>query len=195
MSGRIPPPVATATHFRWINLIVTVTRLSSVPLFVVLGAFALGAHPASGSAQAPGSADLARQVEVRRTTYGVPHIRARNLVAANYALAYVQLEDYGARVATGLLRARGEMGRWFGRDSMESDFGTQREYALAVENYARLEQPTRDAYEGFAAGVNRYVELHPQEFPSGFTPRFTGYDVAARDVTTPSPAGAARFLA
>jgi acyl-homoserine lactone acylase PvdQ len=95
----------------------------------------------------------------------------------------------------GLLRARGEMGRWFGRDSMDGDFGAQREYALAVENYARLEQPTRDVYEGFAAGVNRYIELHPQEFPAGFTPSFTGYDVAARDVTSASQASARRFLA
>jgi len=138
---------------------------------------------------------LARQVEVRRTAHGVPHIRAENLKAAYYALGYVQLEDYGSRVATGLLRARGEMGKWFGRDSMETDFSAQREYALAVENYARLEQATRDAYEGFAAGVNRYIELHPREFPGGFKPSFTGYDVAARDVTTASLATTRRFLA
>ena len=41
----------------------------------------------------------------------------------------------------GLLRARGEMGRWFGRDSMDGDFGAQREYALAVESYPRSSRP------------------------------------------------------
>ena len=142
----------------------------------------------------PAAPAIARQVEVRRTAHGVPHIRAENLKAAYYALGYVQLEDYGARVAMGLLRARGEMGKWFGRDSIESDFTAQREYALAVENYPRLEQATRDAYEGFAAGVNRYVELHPQEFPAGFRPSFTGYDIAARDITSASLAAARRFL-
>lgn len=171
----------------------TVTRIQIItPLYVAL---ALGVTTVV-AAQAPSPApDLARQVEVVRTTHGVPHIRAQNLEAAYYALGYVQLEDYGARVAMGLLRARGEMGKWFGRDSMESDFAAQREYALAVENYARLEQPTRDAYEGFAAGVNRYIELHPQEFPAGFRPTFTGYDVAARDITSASFAAANRFLA
>ena len=170
----------------------TVMRLSTSTL---LGLLVLSAsHPTVG-AQAPAAADLAGQVEVRRTTYGVPHIRAQNLMAANYALGYVQLEDYGARVAMGLLRARGEMGRWFGRDSMEGDFGAQREYALAVQNYPRLEQATRDVYEGFAAGVNRYIELHPNEFPAGFKPNFTGYDVAARDITSASLASARRFLA
>ncbi|HEX5832014.1 MAG TPA: penicillin acylase family protein [Gemmatimonadaceae bacterium] len=146
-------------------------------------------------AQAPEPPALARQVEVRRTAYGVPHIRAENLAAAAYALAYVQLEDHGARVAIGLLRARGEMGRWFGRDSMESDFLTRRVHALAVEHYAELDADTRAVYEGFAEGVNRYVALHPEEFPAGFAPRFTGYDVAARDVSAASPGQARRFLA
>jgi hypothetical protein len=49
-------------------------------------------------------------VEVARTTYGVPHIRGENLAALGFGEAYVQSEDYGARVALSLLRARGEMG-------------------------------------------------------------------------------------
>lgn len=138
--------------------------------------------------------DLSAQVEVVRTTHGVPHIRAANLRAAAYALAWVQLEDYGRGVAVGLVRARGQMGRWFGLDSMETDFAAQRAYRIAVENYGRLDADTRAVYEGFAAGVNRYIALNPREFPDGFVPRFTGYDVAARDVQATSPAQARRFL-
>ena len=138
---------------------------------------------------------LAQQVEVRRTAFGVPHIQAANLKAAAYALAYVQLEDHGAGVAHGLLRARGEMGRWFGRDSMGGDFQAQRAYAIAVARYPQLDAETRDVYEGFAAGVNQYVTRHPQEFPAGFAPRFTAYDVAARDVNIATPDDARRFLA
>jgi len=139
--------------------------------------------------------DLATRVEIRRTQFGVPHIMADDLRAAGFALAYVQMEDYGARVALGLLRGRGEMGLWFGRDSMESDFRAQRSYAIAVEKYAQLDQGTRDMYEGFAAGVNRYLARYPDEFPAGFNPRFTAYDVAARDVRVASPAAANRLLA
>ncbi|MGI8618739.1 MAG: penicillin acylase family protein [Gemmatimonadaceae bacterium] len=139
--------------------------------------------------------NLSAQVEVIRTTHGIPHIRATSLRAAAYALAYVQLEDYGAGVAVGLLRARGEMGRWFGLDSVETDFAAQRSYRIAVQSYGRLEADTRAVYEGFAAGVNRYIALHPQEFPASFIPRYTGYDVAARDVEVASQAEARRFLA
>ncbi|HEU5175760.1 MAG TPA: penicillin acylase family protein [Gemmatimonadaceae bacterium] len=160
---------------------------------LVLGAALLA--PAAAAQHPDASATLSRQVEIRRTAYGVPHIRAQSIRAAYYALGYVQLEDHGARVAVGLLRARGEMGRFFGPDSMESDFVAQRGYRIAVERYPLLDQATRDAYEGFAAGVNRYIAVHPAEFPEGFAPAFTGYDVAARDVNVASPSDARRFMA
>ena len=144
----------------------------------------------------PGNLDanLSAQVEIIRTAHGVPHIRAENLRAAAYGLAWVQLEDHGPRVAIGLLRGRGEMGRWFGRDSMESDFVARITHARAVQSYLRIDEDTRQVYEGFAAGANRYIELNPAAFPTGFRPRFTGYDVAARDVGGAGAGAARRFL-
>ncbi len=53
----------------------------------------------------------ARQVEVIRTSFGVPHIYADNFRALGYALGYLQLEDYGDRVPLVLLGARGELAR------------------------------------------------------------------------------------
>ena len=141
------------------------------------------------------AATLMRQVEVRRTAHGVPHIKAENLVAAGYAEAYVQSEDYGARVAMSLLKERGELARWFGRDSINSDFASHYAYERAIVTYPLLEQATRDVYDGFAVGVNRYIELHPNEFPPGFAPHFTGYDVLAKDIEMPSPNQASKFLA
>ena len=108
--------------------------IRSTGLRWALAVAGLTATPPIGAiAQRPGAPDLATQVEIRRTEYGVPHIKGENLAAAAFGLAYVQLEDYGPSVAMGLLRARGEMGRWFGRDSMESDFYARVEYARAVD--------------------------------------------------------------
>lgn len=139
--------------------------------------------------------DLSSRVEILRTAYGVPHIRAADLKAFGYGLAWVQLEDYGPMVAVGILRSRGGMARVFGRDSIENDFLALPRRALAQASYYRLDQPTRDVYEGFAAGVNRYVALHRDEFAAGFPGDFSGYDVAARDVGAPSAAVARRFVA
>jgi acyl-homoserine-lactone acylase len=142
-----------------------------------------------------GSPELWREVEIIRTTHGVPHIRAENLRAAGYALAWLQLEDYGPRTARNVLRARGEMGRLFGRDSMNSDFNARRARRRAIATYHRLDQETRDVYEGFAFGINRYVELHREEFPAGMPTDFTGYDVATLDVDLAPTTAPRAFLA
>ena len=139
--------------------------------------------------------ELWREVEIIRTAHGVPHIRAQNLRAAGYALAWVQLEDYGPRTALSVLRARGAMGRVFGRDSMNSDFAAKRTRDRAIATFHLLDQDTRDVYDGFAAGVNRYVELHPEEFPASMLRDFTGHDIAALDVGRASATPPRAFVA
>jgi acyl-homoserine-lactone acylase len=159
---------------------------------VTAGAFAFGALLL---AAAPRRDELWRQVEIIRTAHGVPHIRAENLRAAGYALAWLQLEDYGPRTALNVLRARGEMSKLFGHDSIQSDFTYRRARARAVQTYPQLEQATRDIYDGFAAGLDRYVELHPEEFPAHFPADFSGYDVATLDIGEPAWAAARNFVA
>jgi acyl-homoserine-lactone acylase len=142
-----------------------------------------------------GAPELWRDVEIIRTAHGVPHIRAANLRAAGYALAWVQLEDYGPRTALSVLGAHGGMGLVFGHDSINSDFAAKRERDRAIATYHLLDQATRDIYDGFAIGVNRYVELHPEEFPAAMLRNFSGYDVAALDVGRASNTPPRAFLA
>ena len=145
----------------------------------------LFAGPAPLSAQAR---DLSREVEIRRTHYGVPHILAENLRAFGYGMGWVQLEDYGHTVTHMLLRNRGRLGLIFGADSIDSDFSQRKLWLRAVEVYPQLSKEARDSYEGFAAGVNRYIELHRDEFPDWVEPDFTGPDVLTTDLEWPNPA-------
>src|ERR1051325_2146307 len=79
----------------------------------------------SKSDQAP-AVELWRQVEIIRTAHGVPHIRAENLRAAGYALAWLPSEDYGTRTAMNVLEARGQLAQVTGsRDNIESDLLAQ----------------------------------------------------------------------
>lgn len=121
---------------------------------------------------------LPQRVEIRRTQYGVPHILADDLAAAFFGLGYCHSEDYGDRVAMQFIRGRGEMGRYFGQDSVESDFWARQSYARTLETYHLLGQDARDALEGYAAGINYYIQLHPDEFPDWMEPNFTGHDAA-----------------
>ncbi len=145
----------------------------------------------------PGAAtDLWRQVEIIRTAHGVPHIRAENMRAAGYALAWLEAEDYGPRTGTRLLATRGQAARTAGRASLDADFDEIRSRNRAIETYHLLDQETRDVYDGFAAGINRYVELHRSEYPAGMPTDFSGYDVASLHIgDTPPTARIRRFLA
>lgn len=102
-----------------------------------LAAFALAAYAPATAAQA----SLADQVEIRRTAYGVPHLRAENFRAAGFGLGWVQLEDHGMRIVQGLVRARGELALRYGADSLDSDFGFRPVHRRAVATY--LSRPVR----------------------------------------------------
>ena len=137
--------------------------------------------------------DLAKEVTIRRTSYGVPHIRAGNLKGVAFGLAWCELEDYGERVIKPLIAARGELARVDGSDALEADFFNQLGYQRAVETYTRLDQDTRDMLEGFAMGVNYYLEKYPEKFEILGKWRFTGYDVAATTTFVSSPLSGQRF--
>lgn len=153
----------------------------------VVAAFAaavlVASVPAPAAAQARTAAraraSYPSRVEIRRTAYGVPHVRARDIAALGYGMAWAQLEDFGFRVAANLIRGRGELGRYFGHDSIETDFHFRQTHRFAVDGFPRLHQDTRDLYAGWAAGVNRYIVTHADAFPAWMPHDFTPRDVAA----------------
>ena len=139
-------------------------------------------------------ADLSRQVEIIRTAHGVPHIRAKNLRAAGFALAWVQCEDYGPRTPQSILQSSGRWASVEGAERSESDFFILRHRARTLVKYNSLSRDVRDVYEGFAAGVNRYVYLHRAEFPPDMPTDFTAQDVAATDIVPMNQRKVRNFL-
>ena len=134
--------------------------------------------------------DLAQQVTIRRTAYGVPHILAENERAAGFGMGFAQAEDHGLNIMRSVLRARGEQAKWFGtKKDIEEDFRNRqfRVYARAVETYHLLDADWREMIEGFAQGFNYWVELNRSELPEWFGP-INGHDVAAHGL-----AGVMRF--
>ena len=167
-------------------------RLHLVALALATSAWLVWTPAAHG--QDESGAALARQVEVIRTAYGVPHIYADNFRALGYALGFLQVEDYGERVPLGLLRARGQLAAHQGRGALDSDFANRPSFTRAVAIYQELHEDTRAVSEGFAAGVNRYMAQHPEEFPDWTASAFTGHDVAALYVYRASASQARRWI-
>lgn len=138
--------------------------------------------------------DLLKRVEIVRTAYGVPHIRAKDLRAAGYALAWLQCEDYGASTPMSILRGSGRWAAVAGYERIESDFAMKRERAKTEKKYASLSRDVRDIYEGFAAGVNRYIAMNPSQFPAGMPTDFSGFDVASTETQGPDARGIRNFI-
>ena len=148
--------------------------------------------------QAPATdtaAALVQRVEIHRTEYGVPHILADDLKAMGFGLGYVQSEAYSASIAVAMMASRGVLARHLGAEELDADFAARETHARAVETFHRLDPRARQVYHGFAEGVNHYIRLHPDEYPSWVEPDFTGVDALARDVQGWSRGDAARFVA
>lgn len=169
-------------------------RLFEVPpRSVVALAISFAAVVAGGIAASRPAPDDGMPV-IRRTEYGVPHIVASGFHGAGLGLGYAQAEDYGTRVIVSLVRAKGWMGRTFGRDSMASDFDARRLHLRVEDTYHLLDADTRAMYDGFAEGVNLYIRSNPTRVPSWAKPVFHGHDVAATDIGSAGTAAAQRMV-
>ena len=56
-------------------------------------------------------------VEVARTTYGVPHVRAKDFRSLGYGLAYAYAQDNVCMFADTVLTVRGERSQFFGGEA------------------------------------------------------------------------------
>jgi acyl-homoserine-lactone acylase len=99
------------------------------------------------------------QADIRRSTHGIPHIRARDWAGLGYGYGYVYAEDNACLLAERLLTVRGERSRYFGPGggNFASDV-----YHRAVLDELGLEQliaaqprRVRALVQGVAAGFAR----------------------------------------
>ena len=125
---------------------------------------------------------LAQTVEIRRTSYGVPHILAEDLSGAGYGLAWVMMEDYREEVARAILRFNGRWGLAVGSDSIGGDFAGRMAHDYATWSYHLLPDDVRAILDGFARGMNDFARVYRDELPEWVPEDFTAHDIAARDI-------------
>lgn len=113
------------------------------------------------------------EATVRRTTGGVPHIKANDLQSAAFALGYLQAQDNLCLLADGFLRARGERAKYLGpgpnNAHVISDFSlkAQRIRSGALADLSAMDNPSRAMIYGFTQGYNKYVrETSPANYPA-----------------------------
>jgi len=126
--------------------------------------------PPSTPANPP--ADGTYKAEIRRTSMGVPHIKADNWPGVGYGYGYAQAEDDLCTMADSFLTYRGERSQYFGADAklvasstiglpknIDSDFFHR--HVISADVLQKMIDAQSDNLKklvvGFAAGYNRYV--------------------------------------
>ncbi|MCB5909713.1 penicillin acylase family protein [Streptomyces pinistramenti] len=122
-----------------------------------------GAAPSPVAGRQLAVAEVGYRAEIRRTTYGIPHIRAASLGSVAFGQGWAYAQDRLCDLADQVVKVRGERARWLGPGPedqyLASDFGYR---ALRLVDQARQALPTlssraRSMLEGYAAGYNRYL--------------------------------------
>jgi penicillin amidase/acyl-homoserine-lactone acylase len=160
---------------------VVVTAAALAVLVAVLGVTTLvlwWREPSlpEGLVPEPGQLD----VRILRDTWGVPHVFGRTDADVAHGLAWAHAEDDFPTIQGALLAARGKLASEFGRDAAPNDYMVQllRIPEVVAAGYPTLSPETRALCEGYAAGLNHYAALHPEEAIARLYP-VTGSDVVA----------------
>lgn len=136
---------------------------------VVLAALAIAAayfHLRQSLPQDEGEirlAGISQPVEVLRDAYGVPHIAAKSLRDAIYALGFVHAQDRLWQMEINRRIAAGRLSEILGASALETDrflrtIGVRR---AAEANFKHLDEETRGLLEAYAAGVNAFLGTDP----------------------------------
>lgn len=149
-----------STHFR---------PLVSVGLAVALVASSLAVHAREARGEA--------SAEIRRTSFGVPHILAKDERGLGYGIGYAYAQDNLCLLANEMLTVNGERSRYFGPDKTtferRKNLGSDLFYAwlntpTAVFGFWQAQpQEVRALLEGYASGYNRALaERRAQGLPA-----------------------------
>ena len=172
------------------------------------------AMPWPASARGPGVA----QVEIRRTTDGIAHVRATSWRGLGIGYGYAQAQDALCTLAEGFVTFAGRRSYYFGgegRPALASTFGRSSNLELdfffqafagqaAVQAFAQEQPPDlRELIAGYAEGYNRYLDrlggrpgkkpAHACEGASWLRP-IDADDIYRRMIAASLAAGYARFV-
>src|SRR5687767_8233634 len=102
-------------------------------------------------------------IEVLRDRHGVPHIYARTIEDAHFALGFVHAQDRLWQMEMSRRIGSGRLAEMLGPNALEADrfmrtLGLRR---VAEANLARYDAETRRMLDAYAAGVNAFLEDRP----------------------------------
>ena len=105
-------------------------------------------------------------IDIARDAYGVPHIFAKTDAEVAYGLAWAHAEDDFLTIQQSYLAGNNMLSKHLGIKGFPADFLAQfiRSDELVERDFEIKTSPEyKKLLEGYAAGINRYAETHPEE--------------------------------
>lgn len=146
------------------------------PAVLVLTALA----PPASAAPASLAQALAKQVLIYRDSYGVPHIFGGSDASVVFGLMYAEAEDNFWQIEDEYIRALGHAAEIYGPSQLLNDVLVRatENTRIAQAEYRNMDPASRKICDAFAAGLNFYLEKHPETKPRLLT-RFEPWYVLA----------------
>jgi len=127
--------------------------------------------PADGAMQIAG---LGADVTITRDANGVPHIKARTRADVAAGLGFAHAQDRLWQMEVSRMAGQGRLSELFGKATVGSDtwLRTMGVYEAAEASLSVMDAETIAMLEGYARGVNAWIERDPQMFSSRLPPEY-----------------------
>ncbi len=136
------------------------------------------AHPTQ---QPTGAGERQYRAEIIRDDFGVPHIYGKTDADVAFGVAIAQAEDDFFTLQDVAAMSRGRYGAITGQEGAQFDYAYHLLDArgTADRHYEDLPADTRELFEAFASGLNKYAADNPDEVKLANLFPLSGKDVAA----------------
>ena len=137
---------------------------------IILVAASMAVLAACSAESAPAAEGAKFEAEIRRTAFGVPHIKAANMGGIGYGYGYASAQDNVCEIADRLLTVSGERAKYLGPGENDANIASDlyhrrmiasgRVEALLAGPEGSADTPSAEAKalaDGYAAGFNRYL--------------------------------------
>lgn len=167
------------------------TQANAAILFILVSLSLLGGQTLAAD---KATKNLARSATIYRDTFGVPHVYGRTDASVVFGLMYAEAEDNFGQLEEDHINKLGRAAEVYGQSRLAGDlmarlFETSRR---AQDEYKNLSPPMRKLCDAYAAGINYYLERHPEVRPKlinryePWFPLITGApSLASLGITTP----------
>lgn len=143
----------------------------------------------------PAAAAPRYEATITRTTFGIPHVEAKDFGGLGFGAAYAQAQDNICLMADGYVSASSQRSRHFGPDgatviglvpakNIDSDlyYATMQDIKVLRAGFAKTSADSRALIAGWVAGYNRFLRDHQGKLPAACAGQPWVHEITRDDV-------------